>query len=41
MILGLSPLSRYDFGATPITDCFEAPAQNSAAFTAVEVGPAH
>jgi YVTN family beta-propeller protein len=40
MILGLSPLSRYDFGATPMTDCFEAPPQNSAAYTAVEAGPA-
>ncbi len=34
LILGLVPLSRCDFGATPVTDCFEARAKNQSPFTA-------
>jgi YVTN family beta-propeller protein len=34
-ILGLSPLSRYDFGATPMADCFDARPTNEAPFTAL------
>lgn len=39
MILGLDPLSRYDFGATPMTDCFEAPPRNPEAFQAIKAAP--
>ncbi|MBI2929087.1 MAG: bifunctional YncE family protein/alkaline phosphatase family protein [Verrucomicrobia bacterium] len=35
MILGLEPLSRYDWGATPLTDCFSAWPGNKAAFDAI------
>ncbi|MBI4584009.1 MAG: hypothetical protein HY717_08300 [Planctomycetes bacterium] len=40
MILGLSPLSRYDRGATPLADCFEEKPRNAAPFTAIRApGP--
>jgi len=35
MILGLQPLSRYDFGATPMADCFEGRPGNQAPFSAI------
>ena len=35
MILGLQPLSRYDWGATPMTDCFQAWPANKAPFDAI------
>ena len=39
MILGLEPLSRYDWGATPMTDCFQARPGNQAPFTALKFPP--
>ncbi len=36
MILGLEPLSRFDFGATPMTECFEKRPGNREPFTAVK-----
>lgn len=37
MILGLEPLSRFDFSATPMTGCFDARPKNSAAWAATRL----
>ncbi|MEK7676513.1 MAG: alkaline phosphatase family protein [Verrucomicrobiota bacterium] len=36
MILGLEPLSRYDWGATPMTDCFQARPRNQTPFNTIK-----
>jgi YVTN family beta-propeller protein len=36
-ILGLSALSRYDWGATPMTDCFGPRAENIAPYAAIKI----